>query len=52
MRQVFLKEPVHDFTSHCADAIRTEGITEDIHDDFIDDYDEEIRVLSDYDPWS
>lgn len=52
IRQVFLKEPVHDFTSHCADAIRTEGITEDIHDDFIDDYDEEVRVLSDYDPWS
>lgn len=51
MRQVFLKEPVHDFTSHCADALRTEGITEDIHDDFIDDYDTEVQVLSDYDPW-
>lgn len=50
-RQVFLKEPVHDFTSHCADSIRTEAITEDIHDSFIDDYDEEVKILMDFDPF-
>jgi len=27
-RQVFMKEPVHDWTSHCADALRTEASSE------------------------
>lgn len=28
-RMVFLKQPVHDWTSHCADAFRTWGIADD-----------------------
>ncbi len=31
-RKVFLKDPVHDWTSHCADAIRTEAAAEQFDD--------------------
>lgn len=35
-KQSFLKEPVHDFCSHAADALRMEAISEDIrHDPFL-----------------
>jgi hypothetical protein len=50
-RQVFLKEPVHDWTSHCADAIRTEAAAEEYPDDnplFVD----KPRIVSNYDPYS
>jgi len=29
-RKTFMKEPVHDWTSHCADALRTEASSEEI----------------------
>lgn len=32
-RSVFLKEPVHDNTSHAADALRMEAISEDVRND-------------------
>lgn len=32
-RQTYLKEPVHDWTSHCADALRTEALVEEFGDD-------------------
>ena len=32
-REVYLKEPVHDWTSHCADALRTEALAEDFYED-------------------
>lgn len=32
-REVFLKEPVHDGTSHCADALRMEALAEDFLED-------------------
>lgn len=31
-RQAFMKDPVHDWTSHCADAIRTEASAEEFDD--------------------
>lgn len=49
-RQVFLKEPVHDGNSHAADALRMEGIHEDIaHDGFYKLND--IKVIREYDIW-
>ncbi len=32
VRQVFLKQPVHDWTSHCADALRTEATAQLDHE--------------------
>lgn len=48
-RQVFLKEPIHDHTSHCADSLRMLAIADNLVDGYIDDYDEDIQILSDYD---
>lgn len=31
---VFIQEPVHDQHSHCADALRTESMSEDIENDY------------------
>jgi hypothetical protein len=46
-RQVFLKEPVHDGNSHAADALRMEGISEDIrHDPFMKM--QEVKLITDY----
>ena len=47
-RQSFLKEPVHDWCSHCADALRTEGIAE-IAIEELDKHRLKMRVISDYD---
>jgi len=33
-RMVFIQEPVHDQHSHCADALRTESMSEDIENDY------------------
>ena len=33
-RKTFMKEPVHDWTSHCADAIRTEASSEQIDNEY------------------
>jgi len=33
-RMVFIQEPVHDQNSHCADALRTEAMSEDIENDY------------------
>ncbi len=48
-RQVFMKEPVHDWTSHCADALRTEASSERY--DTVNDWvvDELPKVDSEYD---
>ena len=48
-RQVFMKEPVHDWTSHCADALRTEASSEryDTVNDWVTD--ELPKVNSEYD---
>jgi hypothetical protein len=32
-RNTFIKQPVHDWTSHCADALRTEGVAEELMED-------------------
>jgi len=32
-RQAFIQQPVHDWSSHCADAIRTEALAEDYFED-------------------
>jgi hypothetical protein len=50
-RNVYLKEPVHDWTSHCADALRTEAAAEEYPDDnpmFV----EKPRIINSYDPYS
>lgn len=48
-RQVFLKEPVHDYTSHSADALRTEAVAEEYYKDGF--YSEnKIKVITDFDP--
>tara|TARA_R100001143_G_C3352127_1_gene130154 strand:- start:70 stop:1449 length:1380 start_codon:yes stop_codon:yes gene_type:complete len=47
-RNVFMKEPVHDFSSHSADALRMEAIAEDVvHDHFYKQND--FKVITDYD---
>jgi len=47
-RQVFIKEPVHDGSSHAADAIRMEAISEDITS--ADQFNSgRVSVISDYD---
>lgn len=47
-RQVFLKDPVHDWTSHCADALRIEGIAEELTDQ--DDLPQfQNKIITDYD---
>ena len=38
-RKVFMNEPVHDWTSHCADALRTEASSEQY--DFVNDWAQE-----------
>lgn len=50
-RQAFSNEPVHDFTSHCADALRTEAMAEDDHVNEFGEYTLDFKVLSmdDYD---
>ena len=49
-RQVFLAQPVHDWTSHCADALRMEALGGDLQDEEgCADY--TIKVISDYDPY-
>jgi len=47
-RQVFMKEPVHDWTSHCADALRTEASSEQY--DIIDEWgrDEMPEIITDF----
>lgn len=53
-RQVFLQQPVHDFTSHTADALRTEAITEEDHDKYQFDnleFDTVMDISGDYDPF-
>ena len=48
-RQVYTKEPVHDWCSHAADALRTEAMAEDSYEDeFYTN--NKIKVLTDYDP--
>ena len=47
-RQILLKEPVHDWTSHCADAIRTEASAEEMSES---EYNDAMnpKLISDYD---
>lgn len=47
-RQVFMKEPVHDWTSHCADALRLEAVVEEIAED-LEQFQPSSRIISDYD---
>ena len=47
-RQVFLKEPVHDWTSHAADAIRTEATSEEYADE-LEPSAEVKRAITDFD---
>jgi phage terminase large subunit len=47
-RQVFLAQPVHDWTSHCCDALRTEAVAGDTLDnEFGDDYDVKVETYND-----
>ena len=48
-RSIFLKEPVHDYTSHCADALRTEALSEMLYDDPFESYDQ-MEVITEFDP--
>ena len=50
-RQVFLPEPVHDQSSHCADALRTEAMSEDIDQDHFWKLND-ITPTRDYDPFN
>jgi hypothetical protein len=50
-RQVFLKEAVHDWTSHCADALRTEASAEEYPDDN-PMHVPKPRIITNYDPYS
>lgn len=47
-RETFLQEPVHDYTSHAADALRMEAISEDIRNDGFYKVNK-ITVVSDFD---
>jgi phage terminase large subunit len=49
-RKVYMKEPVHDWTSHCADAIRTEALAEEFGED--DPHGHFTPpIIKDYDPY-
>lgn len=49
-RKILLKEPVHDWTSHCADALRTEASFEDLVFEDYETYEgQPINVIGDYD---
>lgn len=50
VKQVFLKEPVHDGNSHAADALRMEAIAEDPRNDGFFDINK-IQVRHDYNPF-
>lgn len=52
-RRVFVNEPVHDWTSHCADAIRTEALAAE-SDYSVESVDVQngIKVISGYDPFN
>lgn len=47
-RQTYVKEPVHDWTSHCADALRTVVAAELLEEEQASDY-SEIQVRTDFD---
>ena len=47
-RETFVSEPVHDNTSHCADALRCEAMSEDIRQDHFFK-ENKINVITDYD---
>jgi hypothetical protein len=49
-REVFLREPVHDWTSHTADALMTEAAAEEF-DDLDNPFHESFKVISDYNPY-
>ena len=54
-REVFLKEPVHDGTSHCADALMTEAAAERFDDrdnPFYESMSATQGAITDYDPYS
>jgi len=48
-REVFLKEPVHDWTSHCADALMTEAAAEEFDDRDSPFHQSVPRVVVDFD---
>lgn len=49
-RDILLKEPVHDWTSHCADALRTEASYEDlVTEEYENSEYNDFKVVSDYD---
>lgn len=50
-KQIFLPEPVHDQHSHCADALRTEAMSEDIDNDYFYKLNN-IEAVWDYDPYA
>jgi hypothetical protein len=47
-RKTFMKEPVHDWTSHCADALRTEASSEEIDNEHDLIRPDTPQVVSDY----
>lgn len=48
-RRVFLDQPVHDWTSHAADAISTEGLTADQNECIIGDT--QIEIKTEFNPY-
>lgn len=48
-RDIYLKEPVHDHTSHCADALRTEALAEEFYEDAYRKV-QKIQVMPEFDP--
>lgn len=49
-RKIFVKDPVHDWTSHCADALRTEALAAEEDYTFTrNDIKPIVRTLKDYD---
>ena len=49
-RKVFVKDPVHDWTSHCADALRTEAMASEVDYEYAGKANRiKIRTINNYD---
>jgi hypothetical protein len=47
-REVYMAEPVHDWTSHAADALRVEAVAREVLDDPLSSR-AKPKIISDYD---
>jgi len=48
-RKIFVKDPIHDWTSHCADALRTEALAAEADYEYETKGTGKVQILKDYD---